>query len=235
MTPLVVIAPHTVSRWLQEIQCCDTDTAVLCHFSESNFPRAVVDPQNIVQSIQHYAFEQLYIDTFHSVKVDHCEDAYGVVVRFKSGFSFAYSGDTRPCSNFQSQCRDVDLLVHETSFVLKDQQRAIQKAHSTLESVVLLAEQAGVKRLICTHFSQRYQFFPPLPNNAYAMNCASLAFDGMTVVVKDLALLPSWWQTVMTNISRHTRDCSWKSWVFGEAPLEDGEDEEEVVEDGEGQ
>lgn len=39
---------------------------------------------------------ELGIASFVSVPVVHCEDSHGVVLRFHSGWSVAYSGDTRP-------------------------------------------------------------------------------------------------------------------------------------------
>lgn len=51
--------------------------------------------------------------------------------------------------------RGADLLIHEATFTTEHQDHALSKRHSTLEEAVALAEQCGVRRLICTHFSQR--------------------------------------------------------------------------------
>ena len=46
----------------------------------------------------------LGVTSFQSVPVHHCDDAHAAVVRFASGFSFAYSGDCRPSKVCQRLC-----------------------------------------------------------------------------------------------------------------------------------
>lgn len=78
-------------------------------------------------------------------------------------FTIAFSGDTRPNFSFVSAIlnrnsgNDVDLLIHEATFLDDKKQDAFDKGHSTLSQASMAAEQAGMQgRVIYTHFSQRY-------------------------------------------------------------------------------
>lgn len=56
--------------------------------------------------------------------------------------------------------RGSDLLYIESPFLQEDAARALDKAHLTAQQAGLLARQAGVKRLIPFHFSQKYADAP---------------------------------------------------------------------------
>jgi len=56
--------------------------------------------------------------------------------------------------------RGSDLLFIESPFLQEDAARALDKAHLTAQQAGLLARQAGVKRLIPFHFSQKYADAP---------------------------------------------------------------------------
>ncbi|MCC6272195.1 MAG: ribonuclease Z [Deltaproteobacteria bacterium] len=74
----------------------------------------------------------------------------------RPGRSFAYCLDTRPCPEALELARGVDLLVHEATFGAEYRAEAHQWGHSCAEDAAHAAREAGVKRLILTHLSQRY-------------------------------------------------------------------------------
>jgi ribonuclease Z len=51
----------------------------------------------------------------------------------------------------------VDVVVHEATFALNNQDLANQYFHSTTLDAANIAREAGAKVLILTHFSSRYQ------------------------------------------------------------------------------
>lgn len=53
---------------------------------------------------------------WESVRVEHCRDAWGLVVGACSGWSLVYSGDSRPCARLQRAGAGCTLLVHEATF-----------------------------------------------------------------------------------------------------------------------
>ena len=48
--------------------------------------------------------------------VEHCRDAWALVLEHVSGWSLVYSGDTRPCKALAAAGRGCTILIHEATF-----------------------------------------------------------------------------------------------------------------------
>jgi ribonuclease Z len=79
-----------------------------------------------------------------------------VVGAARPGRRIVVSGDTRPCATTLEAARGADLLVHEATFGDEEIERAKATFHSTAREAAHLAREAGVRRLVLTHFSSRY-------------------------------------------------------------------------------
>ncbi|MFH1409005.1 MAG: ribonuclease Z [Nanoarchaeota archaeon] len=73
------------------------------------------------------------------------------------GKKIAYFGDTGMTKNAIVLAEDVDLLISEATFGGEHQEKAEAYQHLTAEDAAKIANLAGAKKLVLTHFSQRYK------------------------------------------------------------------------------
>ena len=74
----------------------------------------------------------------------------------EAGRRIAYSGDTTYCRAMVELARDADVLIHEATFSVHDEQLARRSSHATTTMAARVAQEAKVKSLLLTHFSPRY-------------------------------------------------------------------------------
>lgn len=72
------------------------------------------------------------------------------------GRAIAITGDTMPCPATVEAAADVDLLIHDSSFMNVDADRALETGHSTGSQAAGVAAEANVKMLAMVHISARY-------------------------------------------------------------------------------
>lgn len=73
------------------------------------------------------------------------------------GRKVVFCGDTTFHPGSVELSADADLLIHEATYVSADVQLADRANHSTAAMAAEVARQAGVRRLLLTHFSLRYE------------------------------------------------------------------------------
>ena len=74
----------------------------------------------------------------------------------RPGQSFAFVMDTRTCDGALELAREADLLVCESTYLSSEEQLAASYAHLTAAQAGQIAAEAGARRLVLTHFSQRH-------------------------------------------------------------------------------
>lgn len=74
----------------------------------------------------------------------------------RPGQAFAFVMDTRWCEAAVRLARGVDLLVCESTFLTSEADLASSYAHLTAADAGRLAAEAGARRLVLTHYSQRH-------------------------------------------------------------------------------
>jgi ribonuclease Z len=72
------------------------------------------------------------------------------------GQSFAFVMDTRLCPAAVELARGADLLVCESTYLTGEEHLASSYAHLTAAQAAQIAAEAGARRLLLTHFSQRH-------------------------------------------------------------------------------
>jgi ribonuclease Z len=102
----------------------------------------------------------------------------------RPGQRFAFVMDTRLCDAVFALADGADLLVIESTFLTEDAALAHDYGHLTAAQAGAVAAECGVRRLVLTHFSQRYADPERFRTEAAAV------FDGEIVVAEDLMRVP---------------------------------------------
>jgi ribonuclease Z len=87
----------------------------------------------------------------------------------RRGRRIVYCTDTRPCASAVELARGADVLIHEATYTSDLAKDADERRHSTAAGAARVAAEAGVGRLILTHFSTRYRDAEPLLAEARAV------------------------------------------------------------------
>ena len=102
----------------------------------------------------------------------------------RPGQSVAFVMDTRLCDGVYELAEGVDLLIIESTFLAADAALAAEHGHLTAGQAARVAAESGVRTLVLTHFSQRYQDPAVFEREARAQ------YDGELHVAEDLMHVP---------------------------------------------
>lgn len=119
-----------------------------------------------------------------SLEVGGCTVGLEEVSEHRRGQKVAFVMDTRLCPAVGELADGADLLVVESTFLHQDAELATAYGHLTARQAAAVAAEAGVRRLVLTHFSQRY------PDPGRFADEAAAVFDGDLVVAEDLQTVP---------------------------------------------
>lgn len=104
------------------------------------------------------------------------------------GATLAYIMDTFPHAHYIDVLKvlKVDYLIHESSFLETERERAGETKHSTAGMAGEIAKRVGAKQLILTHFSPRYPHGKDMVKEAQrAFKHVTAAHDLMTIELED--------------------------------------------------
>lgn len=93
-------------------------------------------------------------------------DNEDLTVEGPRALSYAYCSDTRYKPDIIPLIKGVDLLYHESTFLHEAKELATYTGHSTAKEAGIIAREAGVKKLVLGHFSNRYHDYSVLLNEA---------------------------------------------------------------------
>ncbi|HXV92667.1 MAG TPA: MBL fold metallo-hydrolase, partial [Pseudonocardia sp.] len=102
----------------------------------------------------------------------------------RPGQRFAFVMDTRLCDAVYALAEGADMLVIESTFLGEHEALAREYGHLTARQAGEVAAACGVRRLVLTHFSQRYAEPDRFHDEAAAV------FGGEIVLARDLLRVP---------------------------------------------
>ena len=101
----------------------------------------------------------------------------------RPGQRFAFVMDTGLCDGVYALAEHADLLVIESTFLESEAALAAEVGHLTAAQAARVATESGVRRLVLTHFSQRYSDPRRFHDEARAH------FDGDLIIAEDLTMV----------------------------------------------
>lgn len=93
--------------------------------------------------------------------------------------------DTRLCDGVHALAEGCDMLVIESTFLDEDERLAKDHGHLTAGQAARVAAEAGVRHLVLTHFSQRYD-----DPDVFGTQARAAGFEGELTVAQDLTRIP---------------------------------------------
>jgi ribonuclease Z len=108
------------------------------------------------------------------------------VSELRRGQKFAFIMDTRLCDAAFELAEGADMLVCESTFAAADERLAAEFGHLTTVQAGRIAEESGVRLLVLTHFSQRYD----TGEGTWMLEEAGTSFSGKIVAARDLDRVP---------------------------------------------
>lgn len=101
-----------------------------------------------------------------------------------TGKKIGIIADTGDCQGCTLTAQDADILISEATFSASDVEKAGDYKHLTAQQAGLIAQRGNAKKLILTHFSQRYKGVQELLDEARAVfPTTELAFDFMKIKI----------------------------------------------------
>ncbi|TLD04806.1 uncharacterized protein PgNI_09414 [Pyricularia grisea] len=179
---LTVVGPMCLMNYIQEHQNVEyiSNRLTLIGVMRPNRTTRIAEPIVFTESQQANIGGLTRIDV---AKTDHCFDSFATVFTWeKTGLKVAYSGDCRPSDEFVHIGQGSTLLIHEATFETEKQGDAIAKKHSTMSEAMDVARRMKARRVLMTHFSQRYASIPrdiARRNSADGDMIVLFAFDHM--------------------------------------------------------
>ncbi|MDF2705370.1 MAG: ribonuclease [Nonomuraea muscovyensis] len=104
----------------------------------------------------------------------------------RPGQSAAFVMDTRLCDAVYELAAGADLLVIEATFLSGESALAKEYGHLTAADAGQVAAEAGVRRLVLTHFSERYGF----ADEPAFLDDVRRTYDGEVFVARDFMTVP---------------------------------------------
>jgi ribonuclease Z len=171
----VIIGPSGMAHFVHsvlEAGAFDVDIR-----ARAKYPARQANMEAIRPIVREYQAGPIFADAELRVtawEVDHIPAEISRCYGFRieaGGKIIAFSGDTKPCENIHELARGADLLIHECTFPEAMIQHRLKSgvgtaAHTSPTELGKIAERAGVRNLVVTHFGHFDSLSPVLKRAA---------------------------------------------------------------------
>jgi ribonuclease Z len=185
---------HTISRAATlvdneriEIKCFPTQHRVECYgfsFHEKKKPRKLILESVKENNIPLYFYENLKNGEDFVTSAGEILKNEWLTIEAPKGKTYAFCADTRYNESMIEHIKDVDMIYHETTYLDNFRERATERFHSTTKQAALIAQKAGVNKLLIGHFSSKYDTLEEFEAEAREVfPNTELALEGVTYKV----------------------------------------------------
>ena len=142
-----------------EIKCFPTEHRIECYgfsFREKKKPRRLLINKVKEHAIPFDFYENLQNGEDFRTAAGSVINNEELTEKAAAGKTYAFCADTRYTESLLGHIRDADMIYHETTYLDNLRDRAKERFHSTSKQAALIAQKAGVKKLLIGHFSSKY-------------------------------------------------------------------------------
>jgi ribonuclease Z len=170
-----------------EIKCFPTQHRIECYgfsFREKKKPRKLIIDSVKENSIPLHFYENLRNGEDFVTSAGEIIRNEWVTEEAPKGKTYAYCADTKYTETLIPHIQGADLVYHESTYLDSLRDRAEERFHSTTKQAALLAQKAGVKKLLLGHFSSKYDTLEEFEAEAKEVfTNTELALEGVTYKV----------------------------------------------------
>ncbi len=141
------------------IKCFRTNHRIECYgfsFESKKPPRKLLPEKAIEYGVPQSFYERLKKGEDYNRKDSTSVKNEWVTEPAGPGKKYAFCADTRYDESIIPHIQEADMIYHETTYLDNLRERAEARFHSTTKQAALIAQKAGVKKLLIGHFSSKY-------------------------------------------------------------------------------
>jgi len=170
-----------------EIKCFPTQHRIECYgfsFREKKKPRKLILESVRENNIPLHFYENLKNGEDFVTSAGEVIRNEWLTTEALKGSTYAFCADTRYNESMIEHIKGADLIYHETTYLDHLRDRAFERFHTTTKQAALIAQKAGVKKLLIGHFSSKYDTLEEFEAEAREVfPNTELALEGVTYKV----------------------------------------------------
>lgn len=170
-----------------QISCFPTQHRIECYgfvFREKRKPRKLIIESMKENNIPHHLYERIREGEDFVTSAGETIKNEWLTTPAPKGKVYAFCADTRYNESMIEHFRGADMIYHETTYLDHLRDRAEMRFHSTTRQAAMIAQKAGVKKLLIGHFSSKYDTLEEFEREAREIFInTELALEGVTFKV----------------------------------------------------
>ncbi|MFV0604548.1 MAG: ribonuclease Z [Niabella sp.] len=170
-----------------EISCFKTNHRIECYgfaFKQVKKPRRIIPSKVKEYNIPVSYYTNLQLGKDYATEGGNIVKNEELTIEAPKGKTYAFCADTKYDESLLPHIQNMDMIYHETTYLDNFAERATQRFHSTTKQAGLIAQKAGVRKLLIGHFSSKYDVLDDfLTETREVFSQTDLALEGVCYLV----------------------------------------------------